>query len=56
MRYEKNARCKFFKKGRTIYGTIIGRVMEGRKTICIHVVDDQNKIWKVDSAKDLEKA
>lgn len=56
MRYQKDARCKFTKSGKTRYGTIVGRTMNGRKTVAVQVMDDQNKLWNLSSAKDLEKA
>jgi ClpP class serine protease len=55
MRYIKNARVKFTKNGKTIFGTIVGRVMEGRKTLSVQVMDNQNKMWNIASAKELEK-
>ena len=56
MRYRKNARVKFTRDGREILGTIMGRVMKGRKTLSIQVIDDLKKVWNIRSAKELEKA
>lgn len=56
MRYEKNARVKFSIEGRVLTGRIVGRVMNGRKTVTVQVMDDQNKMWNLPSTKDIEKA